>query len=234
MSGDDSAAERAIVGKLARGSFLSRLRRSKQALKLVAVPRVEGALSEAARDAVRREVAGRIAAVLRRDIVDVVHCHGIDCADYLPDQRPVPMLATLHLPADWYPASLFAERRPNLWLNPVSQAQAAACPPAPHLLAPIENGVPVDRLQEIRLSKRRFALSLSRICPEKGTHLALDVADVDVPEDIHTLTMDDLVGGIRYILAMETSDEEFRSGADDIDHLRNTRVRAVGELLQNQ
>ena len=39
MSKDGSAAERAVVSKLARGSFLSRLRRSKQPLKLVAVPR---------------------------------------------------------------------------------------------------------------------------------------------------------------------------------------------------
>jgi uncharacterized heparinase superfamily protein len=39
VSQDGSAAERAIVTKLARGSFLSRLKRSKQPLKLVAVPR---------------------------------------------------------------------------------------------------------------------------------------------------------------------------------------------------
>jgi len=39
LSSDGSAAERAIVSKLARGSLLSRLRRSKQPLKLVAVPR---------------------------------------------------------------------------------------------------------------------------------------------------------------------------------------------------
>ena len=39
MSSDGSADERAIVSKLARGSLLSRLKRSKQALKLVAVPR---------------------------------------------------------------------------------------------------------------------------------------------------------------------------------------------------
>jgi len=39
VSGDGSAAERAVVSKLARGSLLSRLRRSKQPLKLVAVPR---------------------------------------------------------------------------------------------------------------------------------------------------------------------------------------------------
>jgi uncharacterized heparinase superfamily protein len=39
MSGDGSAAERAVVSKLARGSILSRLKRSRQPLKLVAVPR---------------------------------------------------------------------------------------------------------------------------------------------------------------------------------------------------
>ena len=39
MSDDGSAAQRAVVSRLARGSFLSRLRPSKQPLKLVAVPR---------------------------------------------------------------------------------------------------------------------------------------------------------------------------------------------------
>jgi len=39
VSGDGSAAEREVVSKLARGSLLSRLKRSKQPLKLVAVPR---------------------------------------------------------------------------------------------------------------------------------------------------------------------------------------------------
>ena len=39
MSNDGSAAERDIVRKLARGSLLSRLRKSRQPLKLVAVPR---------------------------------------------------------------------------------------------------------------------------------------------------------------------------------------------------
>ena len=39
MGSDETAAERAIVGKLARGSLFSRLKRSKQPLKLVAVPR---------------------------------------------------------------------------------------------------------------------------------------------------------------------------------------------------
>ena len=39
MSDDGSAADAAVVSKLARGSLLSRLKRGKQPLKLVAVPR---------------------------------------------------------------------------------------------------------------------------------------------------------------------------------------------------
>jgi DNA-directed RNA polymerase subunit beta len=57
--------------------------------------------------------------------------------------------------------------------------------------------------------------------------------DVNIPEHIHTLTLEDLLGGIRYLIEMEKGEDE-RFGVDDIDHLRNKRVRAVGELLQNQ
>ena len=39
MTADTSAAERAIVRKLARGSLLSRLKHSRQPLKITAVPR---------------------------------------------------------------------------------------------------------------------------------------------------------------------------------------------------
>ncbi|MDF2439558.1 MAG: DNA-directed polymerase subunit beta, partial [Abditibacteriota bacterium] len=55
----------------------------------------------------------------------------------------------------------------------------------------------------------------------------------DVPEDVFTLTLDDLVGGIKYLIEMDKGEDEAYN-SDDIDHLRNKRVRAVGELLQNQ
>ena len=58
----------------------------------------------------------------------------------------------------------------------MSAAQHAACPPSPALVAPIENGVPVERLAAARHARRGFALVLGRICPEKGTHLALAAA----------------------------------------------------------
>jgi glycosyltransferase involved in cell wall biosynthesis len=42
------------------------------------------------------------------------------------------------------------------------------------LLAPVENGVAVERFRPRR--KRGYALAIGRICPEKGFHLALDAA----------------------------------------------------------
>lgn len=85
------------------------------------------------------------------------------------------MLATLHLPPHWYPQEAFFPRRPATYLNCVSRAQERHCPAGAPLLPPIENGVAVEALRT-RHAKRAFALSLGRICPEKGFHLALDAA----------------------------------------------------------
>ncbi|MDX1978648.1 MAG: DNA-directed RNA polymerase subunit beta [Bryobacteraceae bacterium] len=48
--------------------------------------------------------------------------------------------------------------------------------------------------------------------------------------DNRTLTHDDFVGTIRYLLKLRKGN----GTVDDIDHLGNRRVRAVGELLENQ
>ena len=53
---------------------------------------------------------------------------------------------------------------------------------------------------------------------------------VDVPMDMHTLTRNDVVGIVRYLIGLSRGE----GSVDDIDHLQNKRVRAVGELLQNQ
>ena len=58
MAADGAAAEQDVVRKLARGSFLSRLRRSRQPLKLVAVPRDHVAGDRQRGDAL---IAGRFA-----------------------------------------------------------------------------------------------------------------------------------------------------------------------------
>ncbi len=61
------------------------------------------------------------------------------------------------------------------------------------------------------------------------------------PFDQQTLTLNDVVAAIRYIVALHDGQREIESpqgaleiSADDIDHFGNRRMRTVGELIQNQ
>lgn len=135
-----------------------------------------GEAIEAATMALQRErVQATIDRVLAENAVDLVHMHGLDFHEYIVPPGPA-MLATLHLPPDWYPPNAFETSRPDTWLNCVSASEAAHTQPGPRLLPPISNGVPVDRLGAARVSKREYALMLARVCPEKGVHLALQAA----------------------------------------------------------
>lgn len=53
---------------------------------------------------------------------------------------------------------------------------------------------------------------------------------LNLPIEQRTLTNDDILKTIAYLLKLKTGQGEI----DDIDHLGNRRVRAVGELLENQ
>ena len=57
-----------------------------------------------------------------------------------------------------------------------------------------------------------------------------DRLNVDVPIQNRTLTKDDILKTVAYLLGLKQD----RGTIDDIDHLGNRRVRAVGELLENQ
>lgn len=141
---------------------------------LVTVPRPSGPLD----DRVRREAQHRhrraIESALDRWSFDLVHMHSLDFHAYLPPPGP-PVLVTLHLPPDWYPADVFHPSRPDTWLHCVSASQTRNCPRTPALLPYVENGVFLENLRT-HVRKRDFALALGRICPEKGFHLALDAA----------------------------------------------------------
>ena len=54
------------------------------------------------------------------------------------------------------------------------------------------------------------------------------------PMDQGVLTEEDIKETIRYLLQLKTSNDPVRFSVDDIDHLGNRRVRAVGELIENQ
>ncbi len=68
---------------------------------------------------------------------------------------------------------------------------------------------------------------------------------IELPLDTTVLTIDDIIATIKYLVALHdgrTHIEGSRSGkkvdirldVDDIDHFGNRRIRAVGELIQNQ
>jgi glycosyltransferase involved in cell wall biosynthesis len=147
--------------------------------ELVTTPRVSGSLQghmhALAQEHHRRSIE-RL--VVERD-VDLVHVHGMDFHTYLPSPG-VPVLVTLHLPAAWHAAEAFRVRRPATFLHCVSRSQERDFPPEIDLLPTIENGVPLDEPGTNGLSparKARFALTLARICPEKGIHFAIEAAE---------------------------------------------------------
>lgn len=146
----------------------------------IAVPDFTGAIDETARAAAHRHLRETLIETLARHAVDLVHMHGVDFQAYLPPPG-MPVLATLHLPAGWYAAEALRPVRPGTWFNCVSRSQHESFAPNPHLLPPIENGAPVESIMPPH-AKRRFALLLSRICPEKGIHIAIDAAKrADMP-----------------------------------------------------
>lgn len=49
-----------------------------------------------------------------------------------------------------------------------------------------------------------------------------------------TLSQDDIVETVRYLLELRASNDPVKYAIDDIDHLGNRRVRSVGELVENQ
>lgn len=122
----------------------------------------------------------RLQNVLLNEKIDVVHMHGIDFANYLPETT-TPVLVTLHLPLDWYPREIFSKAPPNVFFHCVSKSQRRRAKAPKNLLPDVENGVPVERFP-IPTRKRNYVAALGRICPGKGFHHALDAARAaDVP-----------------------------------------------------
>lgn len=117
---------------------------------------------------------GAIADIIARQPLDLIHMHGLDFATYLPPPG-VPVLITLHLPLSWYSRAELFPARPQTFFNCVSRRQESDCPSGMALMPCIENGVATE-LFTTQTRKRHFALTLGRICPEKGFHLALEAA----------------------------------------------------------
>jgi glycosyltransferase involved in cell wall biosynthesis len=140
---------------------------------LIPTARWEGDLGPRVSEAVAVSHREAIETCLQTWPINVVHMHGIDFHRYLPVCR-CPVLVTLHLPPAWYPPEIFSKGGLT-YFNCVSAAQQRDCPACEQMLPYIENGVSLP-LFSGHHAKRKFALALGRVCPEKGFHIALDAA----------------------------------------------------------
>lgn len=70
--------------------------------------------------------------------IDLIHMHGVDFYEYLPPPG-IPVLVTLHWPADSYPEEVFHIERPQTFLQCASGSQRNACPPCNNLLPDLES-----------------------------------------------------------------------------------------------
>jgi glycosyltransferase involved in cell wall biosynthesis len=91
------------------------------------------------------------------------------------------VLATLHLPRQLYGPEMFGDYGANVLFNCVSHSQLRSFTGLPRMMGVVENGIEVSRFPYSE-HKRDYLLWMGRICEEKGTHVAIDVAgQADLP-----------------------------------------------------
>ena len=100
-----------------------------------------------------------------------------------------------------------------------------------NLMVDLKAGVDVDE-EELGINEKVYYPVLEKILEENT-----DIEEIKqaIKRDIHDLipkhiTKEDIFASINYNMHLEYG----AGNADDIDHLGNRRIRAVGELLQNQ
>jgi glycosyltransferase involved in cell wall biosynthesis len=139
-----------------------------------------GVLDENAKRQARSVFKKLLDRTLRDYRIDVIHMHGLDFYEYLPD-CDMPIVVSLHLPLIWYSPEAFRFVKPSVSFVCVSESQAKTAPAGVRVRV-VPNGVD---LHSFHVSRRKsgYAVAMSRVCPEKGLHLAIDAAekaDVDL------------------------------------------------------
>lgn len=166
-------------GLVARGyrSIVIAAKGSRVRGELIETPAFDGEMTEQVRSAARQHHLRAIEHAIGRYPVDLIHFHGLDFYEYLPQDR-VPKLATLHLPPEWYPDRIFHSK--GVQLNCVSESQANAAADK-RKLPVVFNGIATAPYR-VASRERKHLFWLGRICPEKGVHLALEIAhQLDLP-----------------------------------------------------
>ncbi len=141
---------------------------------LLATPQIEGDLGEDAKARARANHARAIRNALARFPIDLIHLHGVDFFDYLPETQ-IPLIVTLHLPLSWYPPQALSLTRSSTFLVCVSHSQRQEAPASAVITRVIPNGVEIGSVSRVH-RKGNYVACVGRICPEKGVHLAMEAA----------------------------------------------------------
>lgn len=106
---------------------------------------------------------------------DIIHNHAGELAMAMSHLVDVPMLTTMHCLIT--PDTKFVWDRYPGWYNTISHSQRRSMPPIrnTNFSGVVYNAIDVASFP-YRERKDDFLLYLSRVAPEKGTHLAIDVA----------------------------------------------------------
>jgi glycosyltransferase involved in cell wall biosynthesis len=168
-----AAIDEALVAAGHR-SLVMACRGSSVAGELLAVEAPSGTIDDTNRRRLWDAYKSSVHELLKQRSVDVVHLHGVDAAEYLPE-TPTPTVLTLHSPVDAYPKTLLRPRQ-GLYLTCVSAPQRQTLEKELAVHATIENGVDLDRFKGSLGAPGGFALCIGRICPQKGFDVALRAA----------------------------------------------------------
>jgi glycosyltransferase involved in cell wall biosynthesis len=136
------------------------------------VPERDGDINSI-KDSVYREYRNLISKVLVKENINLIHMHGLDFYEYLPETS-IPILVTLHLPPSYYPETVFRMRR-NVFFNCVSFNQQNQVSVRTRLVPFIPNGISINEFTFSEL-KKDYCLCLGRVWYDKGYHLALQAA----------------------------------------------------------
>lgn len=177
----------AYLTRSGRASWVVACEGSRVLGTLRTVPRGDVA-SSAAMQATRALYQRRIEETIEEARPDLVHFHGLDFFDYLP-RKVCPTLVSLHLPCSFYSERALRAAPRHVRFCCVSEAQRRSAPAWLAFGPVLSNGVPLERFQPSE-DKGDYLLLLSRVCPEKGVHLALELS--------HALDLPLLIAGAVY------------------------------------
>ena len=140
--------------------------------KLIRTTVPSGAITSDLRRCTLRQHQANLDRVLALYDVDVVHLHGFDFYELVIPPH-IPVLVTLHMPLSWYPERIWDSLFTRYHFQCVSHSQRATFPARGCDVYVIENGVGLSSRSAAK-TRRNYALALTRVCPEKNVHAALD------------------------------------------------------------